>query len=79
MPVARGDGKTLRIFMWSDYIDPQVVKDFEKARGVRVVIDTFESNEAMLAKLQGAVRRTTSPRPATILYKRWSGPDSSRR
>jgi len=53
VPVARGDGKTLRIFMWSDYIDPQVVKDFEKARGVRVVIDTFESNEAMLAKLQG--------------------------
>ena len=39
--------------MWSDYIDPQVVKDFEKVRGVRVVIDTYESNEAMLAKLQG--------------------------
>ena len=56
-PVARspvaGDGKTLRIFMWSDYIDPQVVKDFEKVRGVRVIIDTYESNEAMLAKLQG--------------------------
>ena len=52
-PTATGDGRTLRIFMWSDYIDPQVVKDFEKARGVRVIIDTFESNEAMLAKLQG--------------------------
>ena len=50
---ATGDGRTLRIFMWSDYIDPQVVKDFEKVRGVRVVIDTYESNEAMLAKLQG--------------------------
>jgi len=25
---ATGDGRTLRIFMWSDYIDPQVVKDF---------------------------------------------------
>lgn len=50
---AQAAGKVLRIFMWSDYIDPQVVKDFEKARGVRVVIDTYESNEAMLAKLQG--------------------------
>ncbi len=50
---ARGDRNTLRVFMWSDYIDPQVVKDFEKSRGVRVIIDTFESNEAMLAKLQG--------------------------
>jgi spermidine/putrescine transport system substrate-binding protein len=46
-------GKILRIFMWSDYIDPQVVKDFEIRNGVRVIIDTYESNEAMLAKLQG--------------------------
>lgn len=50
---ARNDGRTLRIFMWSDYIDPAVVKTFEKRHGVKVVIDTFESNESMLAKLQG--------------------------
>ena len=52
-PQSRDDGKTLRIFMWSEYIDPAVVRAFEKQNGVRVVIDTFESNEAMLAKLQG--------------------------
>lgn len=52
-PTVKDDGKTLRIFMWSDYIDPQIVKDFEKAHGVNVVIDTYESNEAMIAKLQG--------------------------
>lgn len=52
-PAAQAGGRILRVFMWSDYIDPQVVKDFEKARGVKVVIDTYESNEAMLAKLQG--------------------------
>ena len=52
-PVDRGDGKTLRVFIWSEYIDPDLVKAFEKANGVRVVLDTFESNEAMLAKLQG--------------------------
>lgn len=46
-------GKTLRIFMWSDYIDPEIVKDFEKDNNVKVVIDTYESNESMLAKLQG--------------------------
>ncbi|WP_407570969.1 spermidine/putrescine ABC transporter substrate-binding protein [Deinococcus altitudinis] len=50
---AQPGGRVLRIFMWSDYIDPQVVKDFEKQNGVRVIIDTYESNEAMLAKLQG--------------------------
>ncbi|WP_291426933.1 extracellular solute-binding protein [Deinococcus sp.] len=52
-PSDPGDGKTLRIFMWSDYIDPQVVKEFEKREGVKVVIDTYESNESMIAKLQG--------------------------
>ena len=51
-PVQEG-GKTLRLFIWSEYIDPQVVKDFEKQNGVRVIIDTYESNESMLAKLQG--------------------------
>lgn len=49
----RGDGKTLRVFIWSEYIDPGVVTAFEKKYGVRVVLDTYESNEAMLAKLQG--------------------------
>lgn len=52
-PITRGDGKTLRVFIWSEYIDPDLVKTFEKQNGVRVVLDTFESNEAMLAKLQG--------------------------
>ncbi|MGX9686836.1 polyamine ABC transporter substrate-binding protein [Deinococcus wulumuqiensis] len=52
-PQSRNDGRTLRLFMWSEYIDPEVVQAFEKQHGVRVVIDTFESNEAMLAKLQG--------------------------
>ncbi|PNY82641.1 polyamine ABC transporter substrate-binding protein [Deinococcus koreensis] len=52
-PVARGDGKTLRVFIWSEYIDPEIVAAFEKENGVRVILDTYESNEAMLAKLQG--------------------------
>ncbi len=52
-PSSTDNGSTLRMFMWSDYIDPEMVKLFEQREGVRVVIDTFESNESMLAKLQG--------------------------
>ncbi|THF88277.1 spermidine/putrescine ABC transporter substrate-binding protein [Deinococcus sp. KSM4-11] len=52
-PVSRGDGRTLRVFIWSEYIDPDIVTAFEKANGVKVILDTYESNEAMLAKLQG--------------------------
>lgn len=42
----------LHIYTWSDYIDPDVVAAFEKANGCEVAIDTFDSNEAMFAKLQ---------------------------
>lgn len=47
-----GDGGTLHVYTWSDYISPDVLNSFEKALGVRVVIDTFDSNEAMYAKLK---------------------------
>ena len=49
---SEGDIRTLRIYTWSDYIAPSVVKRFEKAHGVKVLVDTFESNEAMYAKLK---------------------------
>jgi spermidine/putrescine transport system substrate-binding protein len=42
----------LHIYTWADYIDPDVVSAFEKQAGCRVQIDTFDSNEAMYAKLQ---------------------------
>ena len=45
---ARGE---LRLFNWADYIPEEVVAEFERRYQARVVIDTFESPEAMLAKL----------------------------
>lgn len=45
-------GPVLHIYTWSDYIDPEIVAEFEKANGCTVAIDTFDSNEAMFAKLQ---------------------------
>ena len=42
----------LSVYTWSDYIKPSLVKRFEREQGCRVVIDTFESNEAMYAKLK---------------------------
>jgi len=51
-PSAEGDGGELHIYTWCDYIAPEVVESFEKALGVKVVIDTFDSNEAMYAKLK---------------------------
>lgn len=45
-------GSQLHIYTWSDYISPDVQRSFEEALGVTIVIDTFESNEAMYAKLK---------------------------
>jgi spermidine/putrescine-binding protein len=40
------------LYNWSEYIEPQVLEDFEAEFGVHVVEDTFANNEELLAKLQ---------------------------
>jgi spermidine/putrescine transport system substrate-binding protein len=42
----------LHIYNWSEYIDPEIYADFEEEFGVKVIEDTFSSNEDLLAKLQ---------------------------
>ena len=42
----------LHIYTWSDYVDENVKSKFEEENNCKVVIDTFDSNEAMYAKLQ---------------------------
>jgi spermidine/putrescine-binding protein len=42
----------LHIYNWSEYIDPEVYTNFEEEYGVKVIEDTFSSNEELLAKMQ---------------------------
>ncbi len=42
----------LNIYNWGDYIDPALIKQFEKESGIKVVYQTFDSNEAMLTKIE---------------------------
>ena len=48
-----GLAETLHYLTWSDYVSPELIGEFERAHGAKVVIDTFSSNEELLAKLQG--------------------------
>lgn len=48
----RDDKPVLHIYTWSDYIAPDVIEGFEKANGCKIVVDTFDSNENMYAKLK---------------------------
>jgi spermidine/putrescine transport system substrate-binding protein len=47
-----GGGKTVNIYNWGDYIDPDLIKRFEKETGYKVIYNTFDSNEAMYTKVK---------------------------
>jgi len=44
----------IHMLTWSEYIDPEIPKQFEKETGIAVRIDVYEESEAMMAKLQAA-------------------------
>jgi spermidine/putrescine transport system substrate-binding protein len=48
----RKPGPVLHVYSWADYVKPELVQRFESEHWCRVVIDTFDSNEAMFAKLK---------------------------
>jgi spermidine/putrescine transport system substrate-binding protein len=45
--------KELNFYTWSEYIDPDILTEFQETYGVKVTMDTYASNEDLLAKLQG--------------------------
>jgi spermidine/putrescine transport system substrate-binding protein len=49
---ARAQSKELLLFNWSNYMPPALLKRFEAESGIKVTLDTYDTNEAMLAKLQ---------------------------
>ncbi len=42
----------LNVFNWADYMDPDILTQFQEECGVKVQEDIFSSNEDMLAKIQ---------------------------
>lgn len=43
--------RVVNIFNWSDYIDPGVLEDFTRETGVKVIYDTYDSNEMLESRL----------------------------
>jgi len=52
-PSVQGSSKELYIYTWSSYTDQELLDRFAKETGIKVIADVFDSNEAMLARLQG--------------------------
>jgi spermidine/putrescine transport system substrate-binding protein len=67
--------KTLRIFIWEEYIDPEVYRLFEREFEAKVIEDNYGSNEDMRAKLQagGAVYDLVVPSDYMVTLLRKDG------
>ena len=50
---ARAAGGHLYVLNWTDYTAPELIQQFEKETGIAVTVDTYDSNETLLAKLKG--------------------------
>jgi putrescine transport system substrate-binding protein len=46
-----GGAKVLNLYIWSDYLAPNTLADFEKQTGIKVHAAYFDSNEALETKL----------------------------
>lgn len=42
----------LTIYNWGEYIDHDLLKEFEKETGIHVIYETFDTNEAMMTKIE---------------------------
>ncbi|MFC5541969.1 PotD/PotF family extracellular solute-binding protein [Ureibacillus suwonensis] len=49
---SKGSKDTITIYNWGDYIDPDLLKRFTKETGIKIIYETFDSNEAMLTKIE---------------------------
>ena len=70
MLTACGPSKpTLNVYMWSDYIDLDLVQEFERQNNCKVVIDIFDSNEFMYSKLKAGGTGYDVILPTTYMAK----------
>ncbi|NCC77349.1 MAG: extracellular solute-binding protein, partial [Clostridia bacterium] len=44
--------KVVNLYIWSEYIPDEVLADFTRETGIKVNISTYDSNEAMYAKVK---------------------------
>ena len=51
MNLAKAEGE-LFFYNWTEYTPPALIEKFEAETGIKVSVDTYDSNETLLAKLQ---------------------------
>ncbi|HKH43249.1 MAG TPA: spermidine/putrescine ABC transporter substrate-binding protein [Thermoanaerobaculia bacterium] len=61
--------RQLNVYIWTNYLPQGVVADFEKRTGIAVRVDTYDSNETILAKLQSGVAEYDLVVPSDYMLK----------
>ncbi len=46
------EARVLNLYIWSSYVAPETIRKFEQRQRARVNVDLYDSNEALLAKVQ---------------------------
>jgi spermidine/putrescine-binding protein len=66
---SKPQGKIVNIYIWTNYLPQEVVDEFERRTGIHANVDTFDSNEAVLAKLQSGVAGYDVAVPSDYMLK----------
>lgn len=43
---------SISVYNWGEYIDPELISQFEEETGIQVIYETFDSNESMMTKVE---------------------------
>ena len=52
LPLAVQAAEKLNVVSWSGYFSPEILAKFQKQTGIEVTVDSYDSNETLLAKLK---------------------------
>jgi len=67
--VAANAQPALHLYTWADYFSEEEIERFEKAHDCEVVVDTFDSNEAMYAKIKAGATGYDLLVPSSYMLK----------
>ena len=70
-----GGRETLNVYNWGDYIDPQVIKDFEKEYNIKVIYEEFDTNEDMYVKIANGSGKYDVAIPSDYMIRRLADRD----
>src|SRR5947209_6007352 len=64
-----GGRRQVDVYIWTNYLPDEVVREFERRTGIDAQIDTYASNEALLSKLQSGVANYDVVVPSDYMLK----------